>query len=173
MSWIVSPSADELNAHVCDEKDPENWHVQVLFVIHRYIQIIYASPLCNYYLVLVYQINIYQFIYFGQIFRSIDSGSVKGFPKVVQEAESQVVSSSPVGIAMEYDSLRSYSLKKCLEISLHLNFKLSVQWCVIAVECSFILCNAESCLCKGSANRQEHTQCICKSYQICTTLYLH
>ncbi|XP_047070608.1 phospholipase D delta-like isoform X2 [Lolium rigidum] len=51
MSWIVSPSADELNAHVCDEKDPENWHVQ--------------------------------------IFRSIDSGSVKGFPKLVQEAESQ------------------------------------------------------------------------------------
>ncbi|CAN6222926.1 unnamed protein product [Urochloa humidicola] len=51
MSWIVSPSADELNAHVCDEKDPENWHVQV--------------------------------------FRSIDSGSVKGFPKLVQEAESQ------------------------------------------------------------------------------------
>lgn len=29
MSWIVSPSTDELNAHVCDEKDPENWHVQV------------------------------------------------------------------------------------------------------------------------------------------------
>ncbi|KAF8690625.1 hypothetical protein HU200_040996 [Digitaria exilis] len=51
MSWIVSPSTDELNAHVCDEKDPENWHVQV--------------------------------------FRSIDSGSVKGFPKLVQEAESQ------------------------------------------------------------------------------------
>ncbi|CAD6220409.1 unnamed protein product [Miscanthus lutarioriparius] len=51
MSWIVSPSADELNAHVVEEKDPENWHVQV--------------------------------------FRSIDSGSVKGFPKLVQEAESQ------------------------------------------------------------------------------------
>ncbi|KAG8080841.1 hypothetical protein GUJ93_ZPchr0007g6274 [Zizania palustris] len=51
MSWIVSPSADELNAHVCDQNDPENWHVQ--------------------------------------IFRSIDSGSVKGFPKLVQEAESQ------------------------------------------------------------------------------------
>ncbi|KAG2640874.1 hypothetical protein PVAP13_2KG125248 [Panicum virgatum] len=51
MSWIVSPSADELNAHVCEEKDPENWHVQV--------------------------------------FRSIDSGSVKGFLKLVQEAESQ------------------------------------------------------------------------------------
>ncbi|CAM0902928.1 unnamed protein product [Alopecurus aequalis] len=51
MSWIVSPSADELNAHVCDENDPENWNVQ--------------------------------------IFRSIDSGSVKGFPKLVQEAESQ------------------------------------------------------------------------------------
>ncbi|KAK8459828.1 hypothetical protein SEVIR_2G220800v4 [Setaria viridis] len=51
MSWIVSPSADELNAHVCEENDPENWHVQV--------------------------------------FRSIDSGSVKGFPKLVQEAESQ------------------------------------------------------------------------------------
>uniref|UniRef100_A0A0D9WXI9 Phospholipase D n=1 Tax=Leersia perrieri TaxID=77586 RepID=A0A0D9WXI9_9ORYZ len=51
MSWIVSPSADELNAHVCEQNDPENWHVQ--------------------------------------IFRSIDSGSVKGFPKLVQEAESQ------------------------------------------------------------------------------------
>ncbi|RLN17351.1 phospholipase D delta-like [Panicum miliaceum] len=51
MSWIVSPATDEANAHVCDERDPENWHVQV--------------------------------------FRSIDSGSVKGFPKLVQEAESQ------------------------------------------------------------------------------------
>ncbi|EEE60272.1 hypothetical protein OsJ_13309 [Oryza sativa Japonica Group] len=51
MSWIVTPAADEANAHVCEEKDPENWHVQV--------------------------------------FRSIDSGSVKGFPKIVQEAESQ------------------------------------------------------------------------------------
>uniref|UniRef100_A0A0E0LJ47 phospholipase D n=1 Tax=Oryza punctata TaxID=4537 RepID=A0A0E0LJ47_ORYPU len=51
MSWIVSPSADELNARVCEQDDPENWHVQ--------------------------------------IFRSIDSGSVKGFPKLVQEAESQ------------------------------------------------------------------------------------
>ncbi|KAL6639645.1 hypothetical protein ACP70R_023375 [Stipagrostis hirtigluma subsp. patula] len=51
MSWIISPSGDELSAHVCEEKDPENWHVQ--------------------------------------IFRSIDSGSVKGFPKLVQEAESQ------------------------------------------------------------------------------------
>ncbi|XP_006650874.2 phospholipase D delta-like [Oryza brachyantha] len=51
MSWIVTPAADEANAHVCDEKDPENWHVQV--------------------------------------FRSIDSGSVKGFPKIVQEAELQ------------------------------------------------------------------------------------
>ncbi|KAG8061724.1 hypothetical protein GUJ93_ZPchr0003g17345 [Zizania palustris] len=51
MSWIVTPAEDEANAHVCDEKDPENWHVQV--------------------------------------FRSIDSGSVKGFPKIVQEAESQ------------------------------------------------------------------------------------
>jgi phospholipase D1/2 len=29
MSWIVSPSADELNEHVCEEKDPENWNVQV------------------------------------------------------------------------------------------------------------------------------------------------
>ena len=34
MSWIVSPSADELNAHVVEEKDPENWHVQVQWVIH-------------------------------------------------------------------------------------------------------------------------------------------
>ncbi|KAL6636546.1 hypothetical protein ACP70R_024118 [Stipagrostis hirtigluma subsp. patula] len=51
MSWIVSPTTGEANAHVCDEQDPENWHVQV--------------------------------------FRSIDSGSVKGFPKLVQEAESQ------------------------------------------------------------------------------------
>uniref|UniRef100_I1PH77 Phospholipase D n=1 Tax=Oryza glaberrima TaxID=4538 RepID=I1PH77_ORYGL len=51
MSWIVTPAADKANAHVCEEKDPENWHVQV--------------------------------------FRSIDSGSVKGFPKIVQEAESQ------------------------------------------------------------------------------------
>ncbi|CAN6291154.1 unnamed protein product [Urochloa humidicola] len=51
MSWIVSPATGEENAHVCDEQDPENWHVQV--------------------------------------FRSIDSGSIKGFPKLVQEAESQ------------------------------------------------------------------------------------
>ncbi|KAF7069192.1 hypothetical protein CFC21_074856 [Triticum aestivum] len=51
MPWIVSPSTDEANACVCDEQDPENWHVQ--------------------------------------IFRSIDSGSVRGFPKLVQEAQSQ------------------------------------------------------------------------------------
>ncbi|CAL4920042.1 unnamed protein product [Urochloa decumbens] len=51
MSWIVSPATGEANAHVCDDQDPENWHVQV--------------------------------------FRSIDSGSIKGFPKLVQEAESQ------------------------------------------------------------------------------------
>uniref|UniRef100_A0A0D9YHH2 Phospholipase D n=1 Tax=Oryza glumipatula TaxID=40148 RepID=A0A0D9YHH2_9ORYZ len=30
MSWIVSPSADELNARVCEQDDPENWHVQNL-----------------------------------------------------------------------------------------------------------------------------------------------
>jgi len=29
MSWIVSPATDEANAHVCDEQDPENWHIQV------------------------------------------------------------------------------------------------------------------------------------------------
>jgi phospholipase D1/2 len=33
MSWIVSPSTDELNAHVCGEKDPENWHVHVWLVM--------------------------------------------------------------------------------------------------------------------------------------------
>jgi phospholipase D1/2 len=39
MSWIVSPSSDELNAHVCEEKDPENWHVQVQWVIHIEINV--------------------------------------------------------------------------------------------------------------------------------------
>ncbi|KAK9095846.1 hypothetical protein Sjap_021343 [Stephania japonica] len=52
ISWILSPSSqDDSNVCVCDEEDPENWHVQV--------------------------------------FRSIDSGSVRGFPKVMKEAEAQ------------------------------------------------------------------------------------
>ncbi|XP_030950097.1 phospholipase D delta-like [Quercus lobata] len=54
LSWMVTPSSGpdgDHNVRVSDEKDPENWHVQV--------------------------------------FRSIDSGSVKGFPKGVHEAEAQ------------------------------------------------------------------------------------
>ncbi|CAL9128086.1 unnamed protein product [Musa textilis] len=49
ISWILSPSAYKSDTETSDEKDLENWHVQ--------------------------------------IFRSIDSGSVKGFPKHVHEAE--------------------------------------------------------------------------------------
>lgn len=48
ISWILTPTSEKSDAHVSDEQDPENWHVQ--------------------------------------IFRSIDSGSVTGFPKVVHEA---------------------------------------------------------------------------------------
>lgn len=33
MSWIVSPATGEANAHVCDERDPENWHVQVQYLV--------------------------------------------------------------------------------------------------------------------------------------------
>ncbi|KAL8030751.1 hypothetical protein ABFX02_14G305800 [Erythranthe guttata] len=55
ISWITSPTTTVPNDHpslwVCNENDPENWHVQ--------------------------------------IFRSIDSGSLKGFPKNVHEAEEQ------------------------------------------------------------------------------------
>ncbi|KAH6821403.1 phospholipase D delta [Perilla frutescens var. hirtella] len=55
ISWIKSPSIAVPNDHpllwVNEEKDPENWHVQ--------------------------------------IFRSIDSGSLKGFPKTVRAAEEQ------------------------------------------------------------------------------------
>ncbi|KAG0497352.1 hypothetical protein HPP92_002043 [Vanilla planifolia] len=47
ISWILTPN-DDSEARVCEESDPNNWHVQ--------------------------------------IFRSIDSGSVKGFPKLVPEA---------------------------------------------------------------------------------------
>ncbi|XP_002530670.2 phospholipase D delta [Ricinus communis] len=54
ISWILTPSpgvnGDQV-VRVTDEKDPENWHVQ--------------------------------------IFRSIDSGSVKGFPKAIEEAVAQ------------------------------------------------------------------------------------
>lgn len=32
MSWIVSPATGEANAHVCDERDPENWQVQVQYL---------------------------------------------------------------------------------------------------------------------------------------------
>ncbi|ONK62965.1 uncharacterized protein A4U43_C07F10000 [Asparagus officinalis] len=49
ISWIITPTSGKSDAHVSEEEDPENWHVQ--------------------------------------IFRSIDSGSVIGFPKVVQQAE--------------------------------------------------------------------------------------
>ncbi|PKA65046.1 Phospholipase D delta [Apostasia shenzhenica] len=48
ISWILTPSRNESEAHVCEENEPNSWHVQ--------------------------------------IFRSIDSGSVKGFPKHVPEA---------------------------------------------------------------------------------------
>ncbi|OMO74249.1 C2 calcium-dependent membrane targeting [Corchorus capsularis] len=54
ISWIISPSSGpdgDTIVRVCDEDDPENWHVQV--------------------------------------FRSIDSGSVKGFPKDVKQASNQ------------------------------------------------------------------------------------
>uniref|UniRef100_A0A2N9HQH0 Phospholipase D n=1 Tax=Fagus sylvatica TaxID=28930 RepID=A0A2N9HQH0_FAGSY len=54
ISWMLNPSSGpdgDQNVRVSDEKDPDNWHVQV--------------------------------------FRSIDSGSVKGFPKGVHEAEAQ------------------------------------------------------------------------------------
>lgn len=55
ISWILSPSPsvsnDDPELWVSDEKDPQNWHVQV--------------------------------------FRSIDSGSLKGFPKDVQLAEAE------------------------------------------------------------------------------------
>lgn len=63
ISWILSPSysisldgtytipADDPSLWVCDEKNPENWHVQ--------------------------------------IFRSIDSGSVKGFPRTADVAQAQ------------------------------------------------------------------------------------
>ncbi|XP_077220019.1 phospholipase D delta-like isoform X2 [Tasmannia lanceolata] len=55
ISWILSPTPsipnDDPSLWVSEEKDPENWHVQV--------------------------------------FRSIDSGSVKGFPKTVYEADKQ------------------------------------------------------------------------------------
>lgn len=55
ISWILSPSltvpSDDPSLWVTEEKDSENWHVQV--------------------------------------FRSIDSGSVKGFPKNVKEAEAK------------------------------------------------------------------------------------
>ncbi|XP_026659115.2 phospholipase D delta-like isoform X2 [Phoenix dactylifera] len=55
ISWILSPSCSDPygdpNLWVSEEKDSENWHIQ--------------------------------------IFRSIDSGSVKGFPRSVHEAEAQ------------------------------------------------------------------------------------
>ncbi|CAN1828963.1 Phospholipase D delta [Linum perenne] len=54
ISWILSPCVDENSdkeAYICNESDPERWHVQV--------------------------------------FRSIDSGSVRGFPKAVGEAAAQ------------------------------------------------------------------------------------
>ncbi|CAN0878539.1 Phospholipase D delta [Linum grandiflorum] len=53
ISWILSPSLEngDKDVYICDESDPERWHVQV--------------------------------------FRSIDSGSVRGFPKAVGEAASQ------------------------------------------------------------------------------------
>ncbi|CAI0375338.1 unnamed protein product [Linum tenue] len=52
ISWILNPSTHgDKDVYVCDESDPERWHVQ--------------------------------------IFRSIDSGSVRGFPKAVGEAAAQ------------------------------------------------------------------------------------
>jgi len=29
ISWILTPTSEKSDAHVSDEQDPENWHVQV------------------------------------------------------------------------------------------------------------------------------------------------
>ncbi|WOL09720.1 phospholipase D delta-like isoform X2 [Canna indica] len=79
ISWILSPTHTyaygDPKLWVSSEENSENWQVQVNGIQKEL-----------YYLISVIIVN---HMHFHQIFRSIDSGSVKGFPKCVYEAASQ------------------------------------------------------------------------------------
>lgn len=91
ISWILSPAfavlregteipGDDPKLHVYGEDHSENWHVQVdtsvlctLNIFHEYV-----TSLLTLIVILILQ-----------IFRSIDSGSVQGFPKRIDVAQAQ------------------------------------------------------------------------------------
>ena len=86
ISWILSPSRNVPNDHptlwVSKEEDPENWHVQVVmlpFKFYFFVKII-----------LKFSGVVDVFFLTMQVFRSIDSGSLKGFPSDSKEASKQV-----------------------------------------------------------------------------------
>ena len=87
ISWILSPAGysslkdnytfspqDDPKLWVSNEGDPENWHVQVVSKIFVFISTVLSKP------------NGFSW----QIFRSIDSGSVKGFPRTIDGVQKQV-----------------------------------------------------------------------------------
>ncbi|TKY75286.1 Phospholipase D delta [Spatholobus suberectus] len=85
ISWILSPSEpipnDDPELWVSKEDDPKNWHVQVTSSL---------SLKCVFCLLFLSTENLFTCtLCFSQVFRSIDSGSLKGFPKDVYEAEAQ------------------------------------------------------------------------------------
>lgn len=88
ISWILSPSDaipnDDPELWVSKEDDPENWHVQVT------ISLSLKYSFCLLIFLLTDNLLTYNFC-FSQVFRSIDSGSLKGFPKEIKEAEAQVI----------------------------------------------------------------------------------
>lgn len=88
ISWILTPISGDCNTHVADEEDPESWHVQV------------GDPMSNLLFYFIFWFLLFltqsEHVSWCQIFRSIDSGSVVGFPKLVQEADLKVGMKTPV-----------------------------------------------------------------------------
>lgn len=150
ISWILSPSesilTDDPELWVSKEDDPKNWHVQVTSSLSSVFcsRFFFQQRICLAVLGLC----------FSQVFRSIDSGSLKGFPKDVFEAESQV-SYPNIEFLNIYNNVLELFGFRCL-----VNFFLL----------PFI---AEPCVCEKSGYRQEYSNSVYTCYQICSTFYLY
>lgn len=90
ISWILSPSEsmsnDDPELWVSKEDDPQNWHIQVT----SSLSLKYSFYNQFFFFFLFFTDNLIILFLFSQVFRSIDSGSLKGFPKNTYEAGAQV-----------------------------------------------------------------------------------